>query len=214
MVHYDWNLRALAMGFAGLAGFVDAIGFLKSGGLFVSFMTGNSTRLAVGLAEATSTGAAAAALIALFVLGVAIAAMFTAARGTHRKAAAASLVAFLLTAAAIFQSIDWNLPALALLCLAMGASNTIFQRDGEVSVGVTYMTGTLVRLGYRIADAFRGQRQSEWLPYFLIWLALVIGGVAGALTFAQSQTISFWIAAAAAVILAASTALVTLQRKG
>jgi len=32
-----------------------------------------------------------------------------------------------------------------LLAAAMGAANTVFRRDGEVSIGVTYMTGTLVK---------------------------------------------------------------------
>ncbi|MDM8353607.1 DUF1275 family protein, partial [Brevundimonas diminuta] len=36
---------------AGLAGYVDSLGFLHLGGVFVSFMSGNTTRLAVNLAE-------------------------------------------------------------------------------------------------------------------------------------------------------------------
>lgn len=70
MIRYERNFQRLAICLAALAEFVDAIGFLKSGGLFVSFMSGNSTRMAIGLAEATRLGVAAAALIALFVLGV------------------------------------------------------------------------------------------------------------------------------------------------
>ena len=43
----DYRRRdiALAAGLSGVAGYVDAIGFLKLGGFFVSFMSGNSTRL-------------------------------------------------------------------------------------------------------------------------------------------------------------------------
>ena len=51
MTRYDSRRWFLAACLAALAGYVDAIGFLKLGGLFVSFMSGNSTRLAVGLAE-------------------------------------------------------------------------------------------------------------------------------------------------------------------
>jgi len=42
---------ALACALSALAGYVDAIGFLHLGGLFVSFMSGNSTRLGVSLAD-------------------------------------------------------------------------------------------------------------------------------------------------------------------
>jgi uncharacterized membrane protein YoaK (UPF0700 family) len=40
----------LAFCLSALAGCVDAIGFLELGGHFVSFMSGNSTRLSVSLA--------------------------------------------------------------------------------------------------------------------------------------------------------------------
>ena len=59
MIRFDRSHQLLAVGVAILAGFVDAIGFVESGGFFVSFMTGNSTRLAVGVAEADAVGAVA-----------------------------------------------------------------------------------------------------------------------------------------------------------
>ena len=42
---------ALACTLSALAGYVDGIGFIHLGGLFVSFMSGNSTRLGVTLAD-------------------------------------------------------------------------------------------------------------------------------------------------------------------
>ena len=50
MIRYRPSIRLFAALLSGLAGFVDAIGFIKLGGFFVSFMSGNSTRLAVALA--------------------------------------------------------------------------------------------------------------------------------------------------------------------
>jgi uncharacterized membrane protein YoaK (UPF0700 family) len=45
---------ALACALSALAGYVDGIGYLHLGGLFVSFMSGNSTRMGVSLAEERS----------------------------------------------------------------------------------------------------------------------------------------------------------------
>jgi uncharacterized membrane protein YoaK (UPF0700 family) len=65
MTRDDKRVRGVAIVLSGLAGYVDAIGFIKLGGFFVSFMSGNSTRLAVGIAQGTMNGAIAASLIGL-----------------------------------------------------------------------------------------------------------------------------------------------------
>jgi uncharacterized membrane protein YoaK (UPF0700 family) len=206
MLQYGRNLRILAMGYATLAGAVDAIGFLKSGGLFVSFMSGNSTRLAIGVAESITVAAAAGALIALFVTGVILNVLVSeSAPAGHRKVAATMSVAALLLAAAAADSAGHELLAIGCLCLAMGAANAIFRREGEVGIGVTYMTGTLVKLGHRLADVLRGARDRQWLSYFLLWLSLVIGGVAGARAFLWSPNASLWCAAVAAMFLSGQT---------
>ena len=70
MTRYTKRFWILGAATAGLAGYVDAIGFLKVGGLFVSFMSGNSTRFAVGLATAGPVAGIAAGLIGAFVGGV------------------------------------------------------------------------------------------------------------------------------------------------
>ncbi len=41
------NIYLLAACLSALAGFVDAVGFMYLGGYFISFMSGNSTRLSV-----------------------------------------------------------------------------------------------------------------------------------------------------------------------
>ena len=70
MTRLDRNARLLAIGFAALAGMVDAVGFLSSGGFFLSFMSGNSTRLSVGVAAGAPYVAMVALLLVSFVLGV------------------------------------------------------------------------------------------------------------------------------------------------
>ncbi|MXO75016.1 DUF1275 domain-containing protein [Altererythrobacter aerius] len=214
MLRYERDKRVLAMGYAALAGAVDAIGFLKSGGLFVSFMTGNSTRLAVGLAETAPVGAAAAALIALFVTGVILSVVISeSVIARYRKVTATLVVATVLIAAAAADSFGSDRLAIACLCIAMGAANAIFRRDGEVSIGVTYMTGTLVKLGHRLADALRGSHEASWLPYLLLWLSLVAGGITGALGFVLAANASLWGTAIASMSLVIATWWVTRERE-
>ena len=70
MTRYDKRVQALAIGLSALAGYVDAVGFIQLGGFFVSFMSGNSTRLGVGLIERSNDAAVAGGLIAVFIAGV------------------------------------------------------------------------------------------------------------------------------------------------
>ena len=75
---------ALACALSAVAGYVDGIGFLHLGGLFVSFMSGNSTRMGVSLAEGQWLPAAAAlGLIALFVIGAALGSLIVLGRSAY-----------------------------------------------------------------------------------------------------------------------------------
>ena len=47
---------------AGVAGYVDAVGLIETRGSFVSFMSGNTTRLGVGIASLSPAAATAAGL--------------------------------------------------------------------------------------------------------------------------------------------------------
>ena len=76
----------LACALSALAGYVDGIGFLHLGGLFVSFMSGNSTRMGVSLAEGHWLGAIEAlGLVALFVIGAAAGSLIVLGRGANRQ---------------------------------------------------------------------------------------------------------------------------------
>ena len=66
MTPYD---RRLGAALSSIAGYVDAVGFLMTGGFFVSFMSGNTTRMAIGLADAAQQAALAGGLIFAFVIG-------------------------------------------------------------------------------------------------------------------------------------------------
>ncbi len=71
-------LVVIAICLAALAGFVDALAFTSLGGFFASFMSGNSTRLGVGLgAGLPGDAAVAGGLVMSFVSGVIIASVVT-----------------------------------------------------------------------------------------------------------------------------------------
>src|SRR6202045_3544217 len=92
----------LACALSALAGYVDAIGFLQLGGLFVSFMSGNSTRLGVSLAQAKWSGAGRAlGLIGLFVAGATAGVRFLPGRGAVRQPLLLLVEALLLAASAL-----------------------------------------------------------------------------------------------------------------
>ncbi|MGI4744862.1 MAG: YoaK family protein [Janthinobacterium lividum] len=213
MTHSDRRTIILAFGLAALAGYVDALGYLTLKGFFVSFMSGNSTRLSVGLAERSRLPVVTAgALIGLFVAGVIVGSIVSHVAGRPRRAVLA-LVAFLLALAALaaspwIQSLasGWlagdRLP-IALMTLALGAENATIQRAGEVSIAVTYMTGTLVKMGQAFARALLGGKRLEWLPYLLLWMALVVGAVGGAALFPFVRLEGLWIAAIWCAVLAA-----------
>ena len=202
MIRYARSHRAFAVCLSALAGYVDAIGFMALGGFFVSFMSGNSTRFSVGLARRSPDAMVAGGLIACFVFGVVLGSAVGRFAGRRRPTVILILVSGLLACGSSLAIAGSNAAALSLVAMAMGAENTIFEREGEVSVGVTYMTGTLVKLGQRAAGALFGEDRLGWLPYLVLWLGLVGGAFVGAVCYRWMGLQALWIGAAAALGLA------------
>lgn len=199
---------ALACALSLLAGFVDGIGFLQLGGLFVSFMSGNSTRLGVSLAEAQWWQAAGAlGLIALFVAGAAAGSLVVLGGGTERQPWLLLIEAVLLAGAGLCHA--YGLPNLAIagIVLAMGLENAVFQIDGGAGLGLTYVTGALVKVGQLLAVSLTGGPRWSWAPNLFLWVALVAGAAAGALAYAWINLAAIWFAAGAALALGAIVAV-------
>lgn len=203
MERLDQPRQILAVSLAGLAGFVDAAGFLSAHGYFVSFMSGNTTRLGVNLALDWRHALIPALLIAGFVVGVAGGSIAGLSAGKRRKPAVLALVATLLALAALARELGQADLALGGMVLAMGALNNTLQRNGEVAVGVTYMTGTLVRLGQGIAARLTGASRGNWLVYLVLWTGLAGGAVLGAWVEVRSGALTLWLAAGFAALLIA-----------
>lgn len=195
---------ALACALSALAGYIDGIGFIQLGGLFVSFMSGNSTRLGVSFAEGRYIEAATASgLIALFVLGAAAGSLIVLGRGSYRQATVLLAEAALLIAAASAAAFDAPHLAIAAIVLAMGLENAVFQIGGGAGLGLTYVTGALVKVGQLLAAGLTGGPRFAWLPNLGLWASLVVGAAFGALAYHRFALAAIWFAATLALVLAA-----------
>src|SRR6202048_5099540 len=121
----------LACALSALAGYVDGIGFVHLGGLFISFMSGNSTRMGVSLAEGQWVSAAQAlGLIALFVTGAAAGSLIVLGRGVNRQPWLLLAEAVPLAAAALCDAFGLSNVAGAAIVLGMGLENPGVQSAG------------------------------------------------------------------------------------
>ncbi len=146
--------RALVLaGFlATLAGMVDALGYLHLGGLFISFMSGNSTQLAAALGQGDLAEAGMIAkLIVLFVLGAAAGQVLAGFAGARHLAWVLIAVALLLVLAALLAT------APEPMVVAMGALNASLRRAGNIPISLTFVTGVLVRFGQGLGDFLTGR---------------------------------------------------------
>ena len=115
--------------------------------------------------------------------------------------------AALLIVAATLCSLSHQELGTVVVVIAMGVENTVVQKDGDVRVGLTYMTGSLVRMGQRITTALHGGERWEWVPYLVLWGCLACGGAIGAVVFLRYGVAALWLAAMLVVGLAIATAI-------
>ncbi|WP_316199276.1 MULTISPECIES: YoaK family protein [unclassified Bradyrhizobium] len=143
----DLRNLVLALALSALAGFFDGIGFLHLGGLFVSFMSGNSTRMSVSLAEAQWWEAAyAAGLIGLFVAGAALGSLIMRLRSAYAQSLLLVVEGGLLVAATLCHLKGLPQSAVAGIVVAMGLENAACQIGGAGGLGLTYVSGALVKV--------------------------------------------------------------------
>ncbi len=166
-------LFASALSFT--AGLTDAIGFLLAGD-FVSFMSGNTTRL--GIAAGSGDLARAGHLLALllaFVCGNALGVLLMrAARGSQPVLLAAVCALTGLSAA-----LGQGGPAIVLLVLAMGAINGTLEEVGGQALGLTYVTGALSRFGRGLGRLILGEASPGWWVQCVPWLGMAAGATSG-----------------------------------
>ncbi|WP_409018694.1 YoaK family protein [Brevundimonas vesicularis] len=198
--------RTLAVLLSALAGYVDSLGFLQLGGLFVSFMSGNSTRLAVGISHGDwKTVGTAGLILVVFVVGAMLGGLLGRDQGQKARSRILAVEAILLAAAAAAALTGHGWISVSLMVLAMGLENAVFLREGVVGVGLTYMTGALVKLGHSLARAVRGEDPMGFLPHLQLWFGLFAGAVLGAFAYRYLGLHALWLPAAVAALLSVVT---------
>jgi len=194
----------LAAMLAGLAGLVDVIGFLHLKGLFVSFMSGNSTQLAVALGQGDPAVAATIAeLIALFVLGAAAGEVLAGCTGKWRMTGVLAGVGLLLTIAALLAT------APEPMVFAMGVLNSSMHRAGNLPVSLTFVTGVLVRFGQGLGNLLiRRAIGWNWLAQAAPWVGMITGATISAVAYVRIGDRAIWLPIALAGILAVGSTLI------
>ncbi len=86
----------------------------------------------------------------------------------------------------------------------MGLANNVFARDGEVTVGVTYMTGALVKFGQGLAARMTGEARPATRGYGMLWASLAAGAALGGWLCSHEPAIAAAVASALAVLLCGS----------
>ncbi len=178
--------RAITAGYllTAIAGWVDAQGFLALKGVFVSFMSGNTTLLGVFVAQENWAQARPVALvIVLFLAGGFLGAVLSGASGRRGMQAVLLLEAAILLAALVLAvGFGSMVTAAVILALAMGVQNAAAVSTGPVKAGATYVTGTLVSAGLELGRLAAGTGSRTVLTgHFTTWAALFVGVAAGAL---------------------------------
>ncbi|MDD2066589.1 YoaK family protein [Pseudomonas sp. 25571] len=168
----------LVAGLSVLAGMTDAIGLLALGD-FVSFMSGNTTRLAVAISEADAAmvlrlSGAVLGFVAGNALGVLLA------RSFRRRAWPVLLVVAGLLGGAAAWPLAATFPALLAATLAMGMINAVVEQVNGLPIGLTYVTGALSRFGRGLGRWVLGERRNGWRVQLVPWAGMLLGAALGA----------------------------------
>src|SRR5580693_9285617 len=190
------NAELLAAALALIAGFIDAYGMITFG-VYVSFMSGNTTQTGYQTAEGAFGSASLSALaILFFVVGSFAGTLLVQAAGRRARRAVFGVVAAALAEVVCLTYFDFLSVGfgIAIVSVAMGVMNSAFSRVGAQSVSLTFVTGTLSRVGSSLALALRraplADAQGPWdthlrraLLLARLWLGFLVGALlSGAVT--------------------------------
>jgi uncharacterized membrane protein YoaK (UPF0700 family) len=134
-------------------------------------------------------------------MGAACGSLIVRGRGAYCQCWVLLTETLLLSLSGIFYVAGLSNLAFVPMVTAMGLENAMFQANGGAGLGLTYVTGTLVKVGQLIAAALTGGSRWAWLPNLLQWAALVAGAACGARAYLAINLSAIWVAAAVALAL-------------
>jgi uncharacterized membrane protein YoaK (UPF0700 family) len=185
--------RRLAICLALIASCVDAYGLIALG-VYVSFMSGNTTQTGSLFGQGKVAAALPSALAIVFFLFGSFAGTWLTHSGLrHSRRLLFGAVSTLLAVSIGVTQLGW-LGAeigIAALSLAMGLMNTTLSRVGAVPVSLTFVTGTLNKLGQHLALSVLGaplaDAQGPWDTHLRraallasLWAGFLTGAVLSA----------------------------------
>ncbi|MBD9371432.1 DUF1275 domain-containing protein [Rhizobium sp. ARZ01] len=194
---------ALVAAISFLAGMTDAIG-LMAVGEFVSFMSGNTTRASVAIADGDTFRAILLLTgLAAFVFGnsagVIIASRF-------RSHGVLLCVTALLAASALVP--DIREARFLLLIFSMGTINAAVEQIEGLPIGLTYVTGGLSRFGRGLGRWILGARNNQWLVQLVPWSGMLAGAIAGAMLQRHTAGAAAWAPFIVAALVTAASILI------
>jgi len=177
----------LAVGLAMIAGFLDAYGVITYH-TYLSFMSGNTTQAGYRIGQGNCWAAVHSALAIVFFVGGSFAGALLAHSAVRRIrrlvfGVVAGSLALIIGFTQLGFSSGWV--PISVVSFAMGAMNTALSRVGGQNVSLTFVTGTLSRIGMQLALAVRRaplrDSQGSWDTH--LYRALLMTGIwAGFLT--------------------------------
>ena len=227
-----YGRAAVVLALAGVAGFVDGVGYLLILGIYTSHMTGNTAALGRELdfrhwCAALEHGWPIAAFLLGLIAGAAVTEAARRRRFHGRLAIVLGLEALLLfLLLVLLPGVDPPAAWLGLPAFAMGMQTVTITRVGDQRVYSTYITGSLAKFAEALASYFfwladrrhvprTSSERVNWLRECLghrllghalltagLWLLFLLGGLAGAAAEVRWQTQAFWWPLAALAALA------------
>ncbi|NEU12346.1 DUF1275 domain-containing protein [Methylobacterium sp. BTF04] len=205
-----------ALALSAVAGCADSIGFLEFSQLFMSFMSGNTTRLGVSVSkfdwESTSR---VASVIVVFCFGAFAGTLIAAWVGRWRLSVLLLLQAVLLTIGIIIPHGTFAVPLHAYpIVIALGLQNATLQDEGGRSLALTYVTGAVVRFGTGLANLLLGTVAPSFWIQAPLWAALTTGAITGGVLQTYYGEDAFLFPAALAGLLAMVALVLTILKPG